>query len=307
MKNFLAMLFFLALLCPVSANDLINSEVREEVNKMIIDGVAEGKEQKDSSLGASKDSVVRIMFKQTAYVEDSSKPLINNYKDCIAVVIDDAWAVASSRCYLMYGDDTRKRGKVIDVETENFKIQVGKDFKEVTDVFKLKNLILLRVLNKNNNPVFVNYAKAKLFFVPQDVDAKSLTEKAGKYIVNRTDKNHPAYDAAHDRIEDNFQPYKTGRDLYTKGIESVSKTKEGIIATLDWIKQVRAGDPLFYIEDGKEYLLGLGYAVNLDDRESEARTDQVRLLTVQDQEEIINKVRSVDEKAAVRLENNILK
>lgn len=308
MKKLFTTLFLSSLLCPIMANDLIDKKVRNEVNDWLSESITAEQEEKDSSFGASNKSVVRIMFTQSIEATDSVRTLENHYKDCVAVIIDDAWAVASKKCRLAPGDNTHFAGEVSNVWVSDFKIKVGKKFQKVTDSFELKNLFLFRVLDEGKKPLFANSVKAKLFFVPENkANAQWFATLEGEYKVNRTDRNTPAYDAARDKIEDNFQPYNTGRTLYTKGLESFSKTKDGLIVTLDWVKQVRAGDPLFYLENGKEYLMGLGYAVNLDDRKEEARTYQVRLLTTQDEAEILSKVKSVDAKAATRLEKNILK
>ena len=308
MKKLFTTLFLSSLLCPIMANDLIDKKVRNEVNDWLSESITAEQEEKDSSFGASNKSVVRIMFTQSIEATDSVRTLENHYKDCVAVIIDDAWAVASKKCRLAPGDNTHFAGEVSNVWVSDFKIKVGKKFQKVTDSFELKNLFLFRVLDEGKKPLFANSVKAKLFFVPQDVDLNSLTGKSGKYMVNRTDKNHPAYDEAHGKIEDNFQPYNTGRTLYTKGIDSIYRDKNGNVGVvLDWIKQVRAGDPLFFVEGGREYLMGFGDAVNLPDGRDGARAYKVSLLTDSDKNEILNQISKVDKATAKRIENNSLK
>ena len=316
MKKFLAMLFFVSVFCPVLSAELFASDgipdakMMKEITQSINNDLQEGQNNdQDVSLNASEKAVARIVFTQTLGVTDSYKDLVNNYKDCVAVIIDDAWAIASTKCRLSVGDETRTAGQVTDVNVSNFRIELNKKLYKVTETYELKNVFLFRLLNENENPLLINFPKARLFFVPQKAaDARyfaDLETAGGEYKINRTDRNTPAYDAAHDRIEDNFQPYKTGRTLYTKGLNSVMVSGNNVTVTLDWIKAVRAGDPLFYIANGKEYLLGFGKAVNLNDRNEEARTYEVSLLTDFDRQEILDKITTIDAKAAKRIEKNI--
>jgi hypothetical protein len=75
-----------------------------------------------------------------------------------------------------------------------------------------------------------------------------------------------------------------------------------------WIggKELRAGDPLFYIENGKRYLLGFANAVNLWDNFSNTRTDKVLLFTDSDIKSILDKIGSVDPEAQKRIRKNVL-
>ena len=70
--------------------------------------------------------------------------------------------------------------------------------------------------------------------------------------------------------------------------------------------KLRAGDPLFYIENGNKYLLGFANATNLWDNFDKTRTDKVILLTESDKQEIISKIKSVDPIASKRIEKSIL-
>ncbi len=310
MKKLFITLFFVSLFCPIIANDLIDKEVISEIGEIVSEGVIDVKEEKDSSSGASEKSVARIVFTQTVNAEMTTydRPLVNKYKDCVAVIIDDAWAIASKKCKLAPGDKTYVAGEVIDVSVSDFKIEFNKKLYKADNVVELTNVFLLKITNENGNPLMVNTPKARLFFVPVNkVNSRWFADILGEYKVNRTDRNTPAYDAAHDKIQDNFQPYKTGRTLYTKGIKDFYVKGNNVTVTLDWIKQVRAGDPLFYLANGKEYLLGFGKAVNLDDRKEEARSYEVSLLTDLDKNEILNNISAIDKKAAKRIEENIKK
>ena len=316
MKKFLVMFLFASALCPVLSAELFANEgmLDQKIMKEITQSVKgdfqdEQNNKKDFSLNASKEAVARIIFKQTLNVTDSYNDLVNPNKDCVAVIIDDAWAIASKRCRLNKGDDTHVAGKVTNVSVSDFKIEFNKKLYKADNVIELTNVFLLKITNENGNPLMVNTPKARLFFVPANkVNAKWFADiLEGEYKVNRTDRNTPAYDDAHNKIEDNFQPYKTGRTLYTKGIKDFYVKGNNVTVTLDWIKQVRAGDPLFYLSNGKEYLLGFGKAVNLDDRKEEARSYEVSLLTDLDKNEILNKISAIDKKAAKRIEENIKK
>ena len=202
-------------------------------------------------------------------------------------------------------------GIVKDVSTNNFRIIINNRIYTLTN-YETKNLILLRAVNENGNPLFSLNFKPKLAYVSAKYANKGDFLE-GTFEVNRTDIHKAAYDDSHDAYENKFHPYYgVGRTTYTKTLKSFSRDdKTGNVfakISTSWIggKELRAGDPLFYIENGRRYLLGFGNAVNLWDNFSDTRTDKVLLFTHNDIKDILNTIKTVDPKAEARIRKNVL-
>ena len=107
--------------------------------------------------------------------------------------------------------------------------------------------------------------------------------------------------------------YNVGRTTYPKTIKSFeykeSEDRIFVRVSKSWIapKELRAGDPLFYVENGKRHLLGFGYATNLWDNFDGSRTDKVYIFDYSDIRDIFETVRSVDKAAEARIVANLVR
>lgn len=325
MKKALILLFLISAVCPCISAELYASDfipgkdLRDEITKTV-------KTEMDNQNTEYKEPINSgglvnvIKFRQEIFTEPSiysagNKSLENNDKECIAIVIDDSWAVASKKCRLSQGDKLGNiSGTVEKASASNFRV-IFLDRIYNADSYAVGNVFLLRVVNKDGNPVFAAAPKANLAFAK----SANITEfvdnfKDGYFEVNRTDKHKAAHDdGQHHAWEDNFHSYYgVGRNTYEKEIKEVYKDDKtnNIIARISASfirgKLLRAGDPLFYIKNGKRYLLGFANATNLWDNFDNTRTDRVILLTNSDTRQIWEKINSVDPKAAKRIQDNLL-
>ena len=317
MKKLFTLMFLLSAIgSAVYAENLIDSkDMRDEISKTVKTEVADNQGAK---IKATNDydiagSFVNVIFFRQDIVTESGKSVSNDNKDCVAVAIDDAWAVASKKCRLSQGDKIAPLpGTVKNVSTSNFRIVIN-DRAYKVDAYETKNLLLLRAVNENENPLFSLDFKPKLAYA-YELDFEDGRFNKGFFEVNRTNIHKAAYDDSHDVYEDNFHPYyKVGRKTYKKEVKSVheNNTTKNIYAKIStsWIggKELRAGDPLFYVQDGRRYLLGFGNATNLWDNFSNTRTDNVLLFTYSDIADIVNRIESIDPAAKNRIWKNILK
>ena len=321
MKKLFTFLFLISAVCPLIAaefydNVISNKEIGNMLNKNIQAEVVDSKDaESDENLGANSGLVNVILFHQEIYTE-GGREVTHPKKDCVSVVIDDAWVIASKKCLLTKGDNISPLpGRVESSYISRFRVVLnGKTYKVAEkNQLTTKNFFLLKVTNENGNPVFSVSPKANLAFASSSDKAKFDKEFAGgTFEINRTDKHNSIHDDGHHAVwEDNFSAYYgVGRESYEKEIEALTQEGDNIIATVSstWVypKLLRAGDPLFFIKEGKRYLLGFGNAVNLWDNFDKTRSDKVILLTKSDKEEIIKKIKSVDSKAAARIEKNSL-
>lgn len=329
MKKLFTLLFLASCISPVfSAENVISSnEIRNEINKTVKTQI-----ENDSNFAYfgnksdSSDSLIKIikfdlsvLGESRLYGDQSYDNNKNIPNECIAVVIDDAWAIASKTCRLYKGVKINRTVYTVkEANTSNFRVLSRKGKKSSDDVwskvrsYELNNFFLLNAVNNNSNPLFSSDEKANITFTnTADINQFKSDFSDGIFNVNRTDKHTAGTTDTGDAYEDNFHPYYgVGRANYKKEIISLSKEANNTIATVSstWIKPklLRTGDPLFYIENGQKYLLGFGKAANLYDNFDATRTDKVVLLTNSDKDEIINKIKSVDPDSAARIEKDIL-
>ena len=80
-------------------------------------------------------------------------------------------------------------------------------------------------------------------------------------------------------------------------------------AIISGIIHHRAGDPMFYIEHGKEYIAGFGDALNVpynSFRNDVRRTHKVTLLSLSDSNEILKVINTFDRPTGKIIAKNIL-
>lgn len=303
MKKLFTFIFMLSAMCAlVYAEDFVfdKEAVKQEIDSVIKTELADG--GKAVRAKEIKGVVQVIRFNQDI-VTRGNKNVSNPNKECIAVVIDDEWAVASKKCRLAKGDKLGDIPGTVDSSSSyNFRIIIGS--KEVpVKSYELDNVFLLRAQNFKFND------KANLVLT-SDLSALMDSFKDGKFEVDRTNKHRAAYEGQHATYENISSYYGVGRKTYEKDIESVYKDNKTdnmlaqVSSTLFYPKLLRAGDPLFFVKDGQKYLLGFGNAVNLWDNFDGTRTDKVILL--KNTRLIWEKINSVDPKAAKRIHDNLL-
>ncbi len=318
MKRLFTLLFMFSVICPTAyvelhANDsILNKEMRDQITQTVKSEVIDNQELGTIDNNPIPGGLINVIFFRQDISTTGDKYVSTDKKECIAIAIDDAWAVASKKCQLSKGDKISPLpGEVETVSTSNFRIIINNRIYKV-DNYETKNLILLRAVNENGNPLFSLGAKPQLAYVSANyVHGDDFLD--GSFEVNRTDRKKAAYDDSHGSYEDNFHPYYgVGRTNYPKTLKSFNydKNTQNLFARIStsWIggKELRAGDPLFYIENGKRYLLGFANAVNLWDNFSNTRTDKVLLFTDSDIKSILDKIGSVDPEAQKRIRKNVL-
>ena len=313
MKKLLTLLFMFSVICPAYASDaLLDNEMRDQIAQTVKAELEDNQKMQVTGDNPVASNLINVIMFHQEITTEGGKFMSTDKKECIAIAIDDAWAVASKRCHLSKGDKISPYpGTVQDVSTANFRIIINNHIYKVTN-YETKNLILLRAINENGNPIFSLGSKPQLAYVSAEhVHIDDFL--GGTFEVNRTDRHKAAYDDSHDAYEDNFHPYfSVGRTTYEKTLKSFNydKKTKNIFARIStsWIggKELRAGDPLFYVENGTRYLLGFGNAVNLWDNFSGTRTDEVLLFTHSDIKDILDKVGSVDPEAQNRIRKNVL-
>lgn len=323
MKKLFTFIFMLSAMCTlVYAEDFVfdKEAVKQEIDNAIKTEVADNTQLKSSDDNSLPGLVNVIFFHQEVFnapskYSEGNKLVENRNKECIAIVIDDAWAVASKKCLLSKGEKMEPiPGTVERSNASNFRVIFsGKTYN--ADSYAVGNVFLLRVVNKDGKPVFASAPKANLAFAKSaDISEFINYFKDGIFEVNRTNKHKAGHDdGQHNAFEDDFHSYYgVDRTTYEKEIEEIYKDNKTnnmlaqVSSTLFYPKLLRAGDPLFYVENGQKYLLGFANATNLWDNFDGTRTDKVILLTYPDTRLIWEKVNSIDPKAAKRIHDNIL-
>ncbi len=332
MKKLLTLMFLMAAMIPLSvelyAEDAINTkEIESTITKAFKSEISNESWGKDEVGVNYTDNGMIKVFRFDQNIEGESYLLEDKFYDnvdsisheCIAIVIDDAWAVASKKCRLSVGDRINSTSfKVKTVGIYNLRVLYSKGKKPSADIwasvkrYDTNNLFLIYAIDKNSNPLFHQSAKAKLTYnTTKDIDKFNSNFAQGAFEVNRTNKHKSDTGDAGDAYEDNFSAYYgVERKNYPKTIKSLDEDNKQVLAKLSttWIggKELRAGDPLFYVENGEKYLLGFANATNLWDNFSNTRTDKVILFNYADVREIFDKIKSVDPEAAARVEKNLL-
>ena len=320
MKKLIILLFLFSTMCTIISTELyandvvINKEMKSQIAQTVKSEVADNSAIEIKDSGYNAGSLVNVIFFNQEITTENGNYVPNSNKECISVVIDDAWAVASKKCVISKGEEISPSSGIADrVSSSNFRIVLN-DILHKVPAYETKNLILLRAVNENGNPLFASIANADLAFAPTADLVKFVSYfLGGTFEVNRTKEKKAAHDDGHyGAWEDNFHPYYgVSRKTYEKKIKAVYRdpnTKNlmaTISATLVSPRLIRAGDPLFYVNNGKKYLLGFARATNLWDNFDNTRTDRVILLTNSDKKEILSKIKSVDSEAAARIEKNI--
>ena len=321
MKKLFTLFFLVSVLGPAlfSGNIVTNKEMKETITKTVKTEIEGNYAPKHVTFGSEDPTglINVIQFRQNIYNAPSKYSDGNKYVEdlqegeCIAIAIDESWAVASKKCLLAKGEKMKPiPGTVGSSSASNFKIIVsGKTY--TADNYKVGNVFLLRVVNEKGTPIFLSAPKAGLAFVKSSDESEFKNNfEDGYFEVDITDKHTSAYADFHNAYEDNFHSYLgVGRKSYKKEVKEVykdDKTKD-ILAQVKSAK-LRAGDPLFYIENGNKYLLGFANATNLWDNfdNDNTRTNKVILLAESDKQEIISKINSVDPVAGKRIEKSIL-
>lgn len=310
MKKLFTLLFVLFAICPV----ISGQEMREQITQAVKAGVKDNQEAKPDELNANSDvnRLVNVIFFRQDIVTEGGASLTNDNKECVAVVIDKAWAIASKKCRLSKGEKVSPAAGTVDsAYSSNFRIILNNRSYKVAH-YETKNLFILRAIDENGNPLFKDNPQVNLAYTWE----KALPEdfREGAFEVNRTDKHSAKKDdGSHNSWEDNFHPYygvarrtfpkEINSFRYDKKIQSVFAT---ISASLIYGKEVRAGDPLFYIERGKKYLFGFANATNLWDNFPHTRTDKVLVFTFSDIKEMTEKIQPIDRDVALRIRQNML-
>ncbi len=312
MKRLFILLFMFSLTLPAISAQPLNSEMKNIVKdvKVSMDKL-ETEIKTVDNYKDTDDSLVNVIFFRQDLITEGGKSMSNNNKECVAIAIDEAWALASKKCRLSKGDNiSPDPGTVKSVSTGNFRIIINDRAYKVAN-YETKHFILLRAIDENGNPLFLGH-EPNLAYVSAEYLHKD-DFLGGTIEVNRTDINKAAHDTQHNAWEDNFHPYyDVGRTTYPKTLKSFNYDKKAgnLFAKISttWIggKDLRAGDPLFYVEKGKRYLLGFGYAINLwDNFENVARTDKVLLFTHDDIKDIFYTIRPIDLEASNRIIENV--
>ena len=191
MKKIFALMFVFSLICPsIFAENIADNEMRNQIAQTVEAEIADDVE---SGFGCSTDydiagGLVHTIFFQQDITTEGGKFVSNPAKDCVAVAIDDAWAVAYKKCVLSKGDNISPLpGKVKEVSFGNFRIVVnGRSYPVAS--YNTRNLILLRAVNENGNPLFSLYVKPKLTCLSRVHSSMSHTRRTRRYQLSSLPK-----------------------------------------------------------------------------------------------------------------------
>ncbi|MBO7605019.1 MAG: hypothetical protein J6S61_00945, partial [Elusimicrobiaceae bacterium] len=300
------LLFLLSAVTPaIYAEDFISSkDMRDEITKTVkteMDNQNDGLLRKGGDTDTDGGLINVISFSQDIVTKKGTP--VTEKKECIAIVIDDAWAIVSGKCFLSKGDKLFPyAGEVNTSYNHSFSVFLGGSWNPVQP-YLTKNLYLLRAVNESGVPLFEENHKANLAFVSaKDKEQFDSSFSNGTFEVNIT-KRKEAENVSHPY-------YGVEREIRDKKIKEIYLDSNDTIARVSSFPKLRAGDPLFYTQKGKKYLLGFAKAINHIDNAQKSnykvRTDNVILLTGSDKQEIINKIKSVDPEAATRIEKRAL-
>lgn len=324
MKKLFLVLFFITSFCPFLFAEfkytLPDEGILKEIKNSINQSVQEDSNlifHTDPSLNANFNSVFHFTFTRNSLIESNNKrETVTNTGGCVAVALSKTWLLASGHCF--WDETIKDKGvieinntdKIIDVKYTDFSVTVkNKHIKAIAH--KLSNLYLLQLVEggqiEDNTPF-------PYLLISSDKDESRLLNSFadGRILINRTVSNEDVAGMWNkDLFRNNFDPYFAHRNLMARHIKHISynSRENSRTAIISGIIQHRAGDPMFYIENSKEYVAGFGDAFNIPDNSFQndiRRTHKVTLFSLSDGNEILKVINTFDRPTGKIIAKNIL-
>lgn len=325
MRKIFTLLFFIAFFCPLFAEidySLIDENLMEEINREINQSLQQNNNltyHLDPSANSSYFSTVKVNFTITSVIESKgvTKTVTSN-SDCIGVILDKSWVLSSGHCFFDKNiqnknlDELYNIDRIIEINYSNFSVKFNnKDIKVIPH--RLSNLYLFQLVNEDNSPYELqNIPFANLIISTSKYRGQLINSlNEGRILINRTLWHTPSAIYTDSFLEHDFYPYAINRELLPRHIKDIviSGNTNIMTAILSGIAKHRAGDPLFYIGHGKEYVMGFGNTLNIPDNIYQSdlcRTHEIALFSLNDRNEIVETIRTVDQAAAQIISQNIV-